>query len=197
MINPLVVTPDTYELITGERRLEAVKLLGYYQVEVREMAVKDAEHQLNLEISENEMRKDFSKSERIDYARRLERVERLRAKERMLLGNSLPSANIGVGSGETREIVAEKMGIGGHETYRKEKFIVDNQEILLPEDFADWDEGKLSTNKAYLQIKKAKEDADNKNVNLELEVELAETQRNKYEDEARLKKHIYISLELL
>lgn len=46
------------------------------------MAVKDAEHQLNLEISENEARKDFSKTERIDYARRLERIESLKAKER-------------------------------------------------------------------------------------------------------------------
>jgi len=47
------------------------------------MAVKDAEHQLNLEISENESRKDFSKAERIDYARRLERIESLKAKGRM------------------------------------------------------------------------------------------------------------------
>ena len=30
-----------------------MKLLGYKQIEVRPMAVKDAEHQLNLEISEN------------------------------------------------------------------------------------------------------------------------------------------------
>lgn len=46
------------------------------------MAVKDAEHQLNLEISENEARKDFSKAERIDYARKLERIESLKAKEK-------------------------------------------------------------------------------------------------------------------
>ena len=66
LINPPVITPDTYELITGERRIRAMKLLGYEQIEVRPMAVKDAEHQLNLEISENEARKDFSKAERID-----------------------------------------------------------------------------------------------------------------------------------
>ena len=51
-------------------------------IEVRPMAVKDAEHQLNLEISENETRKDFSKAERINYARRLERIENLKARER-------------------------------------------------------------------------------------------------------------------
>ena len=82
LINPPVVTPDTFELIAGERRLRAMQLLAYKQIEVRPMAVKDAEHALNLEISENETRKDFSKAERIDYARRLERVESLKAKDR-------------------------------------------------------------------------------------------------------------------
>lgn len=150
LINPPVVTPDTFELIAGERRLRAMKLLGYQQVEVRPMAVKDAEHQLNLEISENETRKDFSKAERIDYARRLERVESLKARERMETGIS-PSPNLD--KGRTDEIVANKLGIGGKDTYRKEKYIVDNQTTLSPEDFADWDEGKLSTNKAFNKIK--------------------------------------------
>ncbi len=47
--------------------------------------------------------------------------------------------------GETSQIVAQKMGIGSKDTYRKEKYIVDNKDSLSPEDFADWDEGKLST----------------------------------------------------
>lgn len=56
-------------------------------------------------------------------------------------------------NGEVSEIVASKVGIGSKDTYRKEKYIVDNADTLTPEDFADWDEGKLSTNKAYLKIK--------------------------------------------
>lgn len=154
LINPPVITPDTYELITGERRIRAMKLLGYKQIEVRPMAVKDAEHQLNLEISENEARKDFSKAERIDYARRLERIESLKAKERMSEGGkgveNLPHL-------KTRDAVAEKLGIGSGKQYEKEKFIVDHRESLTPEDFADWDEGKLSTNKAFRKIKEEKE----------------------------------------
>lgn len=55
--------------------------------------------------------------------------------------------------GCTDEIVSEKLGIGSRDTYRKEKYIVDNKDSLTPEDFADWDEGKLSTNKAYQKIK--------------------------------------------
>lgn len=57
---------------------------------------------------------------------------------------------------ESSNIVAEKLGIGSGEQYRKEKFISDNRSILKPEDFADWDEGKLSTNKAFQKIKEEK-----------------------------------------
>ncbi|MCM1253240.1 MAG: hypothetical protein NC321_10495 [Clostridium sp.] len=39
----------------------------------------------------------------------------------------------------TDEVVAHKLGIGGKDTYRKEKYIVDNKNSLSPEDFADWD----------------------------------------------------------
>lgn len=162
LINPPVITPDTYELITGERRTRAMKLLGYQQIEVRPMAVKDAEHQLNLEISENEARKDFSKAERIDYARRLERIESLKARERQAISTvganpqlmeKFPQAE----NGSVRDIVASKLNIGSGKQYEKEKFIVDNSDSLTPEDFAEWDEGKLSTNKAFMKIKKEKE----------------------------------------
>lgn len=113
-----------------------MKLLGYKQIEVRPMAVKDAEHQLNLEISENEARKDFSKAERIDYARRLERIESLKAERRMKAGKTDPCLNLDEG-GRTDEIVAHILGIGGKDTYRKEKYIVENQDSLTLEDFAD------------------------------------------------------------
>lgn len=133
LINPPVITPDTYELITGERRIRAMKLLGYQQIEVRPMAVKDAEHQLNLEISENEARKDFSKAERIDYARRLERIESLKAKERQATstGGTDPQLRPNLDKAEnkrTDEIVAKKLGIGGKDTCRKEKYIADNKD---------------------------------------------------------------------
>ena len=167
LINPPVITPDTYELITGERRIRAMKLLGYKQVEVRPMAVKDAEHQLNLEISENEARKDFSKAERIDYARRLERIESLKAEKRMKAGKADPRLNLDEGK-RTDEVVAHKLGIGGKDTYRKEKFISDNRSFLTADDFADWDEGRLSTNKAFKKIKAEKELLEDKVKELEL-----------------------------
>lgn len=158
LINPPVVTPE-FELIAGERRLRALQLLNYKQVEVRVMSVKDAEHQLNLEISENETRKDFSKKERIDYARRLERIEKVKAKERQEMGVSLNSDE----GGRTDEIVAKKIGIGGKDTYRKEKYIVDNanEEILNA-----WDKGDISTNKAYISLMEEKKALEKENQTL-------------------------------
>lgn len=183
LINPPVITPDTYELITGERRIRAMKLLGYQQIEVRPMAVKDAEHQLNLEISENEARKDFSKAERIDYARRLERIESLKAEKRMKAGKVDPSLNSDEGK-RTDEIVAHKLGIGGKDTYRKEKYIVDNKDSLTQEDFAEWDEGKLSTNKAFQKIKIEKEKLEKENKILESQKKISDELAAQYKSQS-------------
>ena len=148
LINPPVVTPE-YELIAGERRLQAMKNLGYEQVEVRVMSVEDAEHMLNLEINENENRKDFNKTERIEYARQLERIERAKAKEREQAGKAIdPSQNFA--QGRTRDLVAEKLGIGSGEQYRKEKYIADNAD---DETLKAWNEEKISTHKAYTRVK--------------------------------------------
>lgn len=148
LINPPVVTPD-FELIAGERRLEAMKKLGYKQIEVRVMKVEDAEHKLNLEINENENRKDFNKSERIEYARQLERIERVKASQREKAGVAIdPSQNSD--RGRTDDIVAEKLGIGSRDTYRKEKYIADNAD---PETLEQWNKEEISTHKAYTKVK--------------------------------------------
>ncbi len=92
-------------------------------------------------MPENEVRKDFSKAERIDYARRLERIESLKAEKRMKAGKADPTQTFGEGDKhktESSNIVAEKLEIGSRDTYRKEKFIADNRSILTPEDFAAW-----------------------------------------------------------
>lgn len=157
LIHPPAVTPD-FELIAGERRLRACRdILGWKQMEVHVMPVQDAEHQLMLEIDENETHKSFSKAERIDYGRRLERIEAAKAKERMSYGGKGVEISTTL---RTDEVVAEKLGIGGKDQYRREKFIADNQDQLTPEDFADWDEGRLSTNKAYQRIKARLQEAE-------------------------------------
>lgn len=157
LINPPVVmqeSDNTYTLLAGERRIRALKLLGYKQVEVRTWKSLNDEEKLNIEISENEARKDFSKSERMEYALRLAKIEGLKAEERMKSGKEAPTEIFPQGKqGEVRDIVASKLGIGSGKQFDKEKYIYENQSTLPPEDFADWDEGRLSTNKAYQQIK--------------------------------------------
>ena len=155
LINPPVVTPD-FELIAGERRLEAMKKLGYKQVEVRIMNVEDAEHKLNLEINENENRKDFNKSERIEYARQLERIERVKAKERQGNRTDLDVTQNFVGS-ETDDIVARKLEIGSGEQYRKEKYIADNAD---PETLEQWNKEEISTHKAYTRVKELEKELE-------------------------------------
>lgn len=147
LINPPVVNKE-YELLAGERRLKACKALGWQQIEVRMMDTRDAEHELNVEISENENRKEFSKAERTDYMKRLLRIEQAKAKERM----AESGGNISTPVGKSRDKTAEKFGMSGKQM-EKELSIVDNKDLLAPEDFADWDEGKLSTNKVYQKIK--------------------------------------------
>lgn len=90
----------------------------------------------------------------MEYALRLAKIEGLKAEERMKSGKADPTQKSAEGTtGEVVQIVASKLGIGSRDTYRKEKYIYENQSTLPPEDFADWDEGRLSTNKAYRQIK--------------------------------------------
>lgn len=174
LINPPVVNKD-YELLAGERRLRACKSLGWSQIEIRMMDTRDAEHELNVEISENENRKAFSKAERVDYMRRLLRIEQAKASERQKagvnLGETFPEG------GRARDKAAEQFGISG-KTMEKEISIVDNKDKLTPEDFADWDEGRLSTNKAYRKVKEKLEEQ-------ELRLMQLESIKTKDEDEIR------------
>lgn len=152
LINPPVVNKE-YVLLAGERRLRACKSLGWPQIEVRMMDTRDAEHELNIEISENDVRKGFTKSERVDYIKRLLRIEQAKAKERQDLGLKSDEGS------RADDATAKQFGIG-RDTMRRELFIADNADMLDPSDFADWDEGKLSTNKAYQRIKEAKARAE-------------------------------------
>lgn len=156
LINPPVVNKE-YVLLAGERRLRACKLLGWPQIEVRMMDTRDAEHDLDVEISENECRKEFTKTERLDYARRLARIESAKSEQ----GKRSDLAQDIVRSERNRvaNAVAQTLGTN-RETLRQEQFIADNAGLLDPADFADWDEGKLSTNKAFQRIKAAQKQAE-------------------------------------
>ena len=94
----------------------------------------------------------------------------MKAKERQGERSDLTSAKYVTEVNRTDEIVADKLGIGSSTTYRKEKYISDNREVLTPKDFTDWDEGKLSTNKAYLKIKAQLQEKENQIAGYELKL---------------------------
>ncbi|MGE6578967.1 ParB N-terminal domain-containing protein [Paenibacillus xylanexedens] len=166
LINPIVVTPN-YQLIAGERRLRAHQYLGRKEVLVRVMEISDFEHQLRLEISENEHRKEFTFSERVEWGKRLEDVERIKAKERMAAGKeNVPEQS----AGQVRDIVADQAGFGSGRTYDKAKYIMEN---ATPEIIQQLDEGIISTHKAYVETKER----------LEAALREAETRANQAEQE--------------
>ena len=160
LINPPVITPD-HTLIAGERRIKACQLLGWTEIDVRVMDVRDYEHQLKLEISENENRKELTHSERVAYAREVDRIEREKARERQLSllkkGNVKPTSPVVENCpqreqrGKTREIVARAVGYGSDKTYERAKFAIENG---TPETISKLDTGKITVNKAYLETKR-------------------------------------------
>lgn len=162
LINPPVVTPE-YELIAGERRLRAMQQLGYQQIEVRVMKVNDYIHQLNLEISENESRKEFTKKERFEYTQKLIELKRLEG------------ANLHLGEDEITEEASKKSGIGSRRQFYKEKAIVENAD---KETLEQWDKGDISTHAAYQKIVKEKEELELKLKAAEKEVQEKVTHYN-------------------
>ena len=158
LINPPVVTPDM-ELIAGERRLRAMKHLGWPQVEVRVMTVQDAFHQLKLEISENENRKDFTFSEKMDWAERLKEEYRKIAEANTAANLPGSPSDTRVSLGRVDDKVAEETGIGSREKLRKAEYIRANADEEM---IRQLDEGQLSINGAYVRLKKQAEEAETK-----------------------------------
>jgi ParB family chromosome partitioning protein len=163
LISPPVVTPDNV-LIAGERRIRACRLLGWTEIPVVEMTVRDYEHQLRLEISENENRKEFTFSERMEYARRLEQVERLKARERQAHGQTAPGKTLVDNcpqaleeTGRTRDKIAEAVGFGSGKTYERAKFIA---EYADPETIRRLNAGEISVYRAYQETKAKLEAAE-------------------------------------
>ena len=158
LINPPTVYYDLedekYHLIAGERRLRACKKISSMR-KIPVLVITDPigeEQRLRMEISENEMRQGFSMSERVDYARRLARIEAAKAARRMVDAHASAAPQNSAELGETRDKVSSAVGMS-HDTLKKAQIIADHKADIDPEDFAAWDDGKLSTNKVYQDLK--------------------------------------------
>lgn len=65
LLNPIIINKK-HELICGYRRLECVRELGWASVEVRILDVPDRISMINICLTENTDRKDFTVDEIID-----------------------------------------------------------------------------------------------------------------------------------
>ena len=156
LINPPTINKE-YRLLAGERRLRACKSLGWTQIEVHMLDTRDAAHDLDVEMSENNMRRNFTGSELAKGIRRQMAIESERARERMAEGGR--GGNVSTPSSKARDKAGEAFGISGKQA-EKVVFVDEHRDMLDPADFAEWDEGKLSTNKAYQRIKAAQKQAE-------------------------------------
>lgn len=130
LINPITINADKV-LLAGFRRYTACKALNWTDIPVHMVNTRDEEQDLQVEISENELREDFTMTERLDYARRLQRIESEKAEKRMKAGKANPVPNSA--QGKTRDKVAEKVGMG-HDTLRKAQKIEENKDLIDAQD---------------------------------------------------------------
>lgn len=103
LLQPIVINSKG-KLLAGERRLEALKLLGKKSAPVR---VLDLENATLAEFSENAFRKDFTMSEKIAIGEELEAIEKRKAKVRQLAGVKAKESE----KGQSRDRAAKMMGI--------------------------------------------------------------------------------------
>ena len=73
LLNPITIN-SKYELIAGERRLTATKELGWTNIHANIVDNLTEIEQLEMEIEENNQRKEFTDEELLEGYRRLERL---------------------------------------------------------------------------------------------------------------------------
>lgn len=141
LLHPPVVTEDGW-LVCGERRFRAMRdNLGWETVPVRVLAVSSI---VEGEHAENEIRKDFTPSERVAIGKAIEAEIGKRQGQRT--DRELPVNCAEVGQGiETRGVAASKAGFASTSTYERAKRVV---EKAVDEVVAQMDAGELSIHAA-------------------------------------------------
>lgn len=168
-ITPITVRVDntgSYHLVAGFRRMKALQSIGEDKIEAYVIPEDDEERLLKMEISENEIREDFTKTERMECIKRIEEIEAKKAKARQGERTDIKE-NSPASFGQARDAVAEQIGISSN-TIAREKKIIEHKDEIDPEVFKNWDDGKLSTNKVYTELK-AKLKAKEEELNMALE----------------------------
>ena len=159
LLHPIVVT-ESYELVAGGRRLEAIRQLGHKSIAATILPMSP-EQMLYAERDENTARLDLRRSEMVALGRQLETVlkEKVRDQQResgRRLGTGqqvgeTPSSCVG----PVRERVAGTLGVGSS-TYEKAKQVVEAAEAD-PEQYGDLVETMDETGNVYGTHRELKE----------------------------------------
>lgn len=150
LLQPIGINAEN-ELVFGQRRLKAFQLLGRSTIPAR---VIDVPAIVLAEHAENEIRKDFTVSERVEIGKAVEaelgkrqgqRTDLTSDGQESLLGEPVQNF-VQVESGQkTIAVAAEKAGFGNKETYRQAKTVV---EKAAPELVQAMDSGKVAISTA-------------------------------------------------
>jgi ParB-like chromosome segregation protein Spo0J len=122
LLQPIGVTAD-FALVFGERRLRAARILGWSTIPAR---IVDVPSIVAGEFAENEIRKDFTPSERVAIA------ETIRAQIGSRQGQRSDHAALvdrgpQVAPGQkTRDVAARKAGFDSNHAYRLAKTVVES-----------------------------------------------------------------------
>ena len=107
-------------------------------------------------ISNQLGRRNITDAAKIKYALLSEEIEKERANKRMLSGKADPKANLPGGSGQVRDIIAKKAGVGGRtvDKFKKIQAEADPETVQALCDGTPVKGKKLSIDKVYREIKK-------------------------------------------
>lgn len=149
LMHPIVVNEDN-ELVAGERRLRAIKELGWKDSPITRINLKEV---IKGEYDENNVRKEFTISEKVAI---WEAMEKLQGNQYTKVA---PSDSDGGKPIEPRQRASKALGIGT-DTLSKAKQIIDSGEIELIEEM----DKKEKVNPIYkkLQVKKIKKELKKK-----------------------------------
>ena len=143
LLQPVGVT-ERMELVFGERRLRAYRdILNRKTIPTRIVNVRSI---LDGEYAENEVRKNFTPSERVAIAKTIERQIGNRRGQRTDAERVQFVAHVPAGR-KTRDEAAARAGFGNHETYRQAAKVVDGGTAGL---IRAMDDGRVSISAASI-----------------------------------------------